>query len=331
MNEDPHLTFDINTPGLSTGHLVVPAGNDFETLAIPVVSLNKGDGPRILITGANHGNELEGPLVARRLMAWLPEAQTCGRIVIVPVLNPPAVRGSSRNTPIDGLNLNRTFPGRPDGSISERISDALCRVLVTEADIVFDLHSMGPPFISVPMVITHPISDPDLMAKTLRLGQSMKMPITLLWEHNETAGMFDSWVHGQGKIFICTEFGGGVLTLEDLNIYEAGVRNGLINLGVIDGKPEVPPYRQQKACQTLETLLVDKVASPLPGIFEPACSVLQIVQQGDIIGKVHPVDSVSSESLIIRSPSEGTICTIRTGSFVAEDQDLAIIARPVAT
>ncbi|MER8550338.1 succinylglutamate desuccinylase/aspartoacylase family protein [Mesorhizobium sp. M1169] len=53
------------------------------------------------MTGGNHGNELEGPLVARRLIEWLPEAQTCGRVIVLPVRNPLAVQAWSRNTSAD--------------------------------------------------------------------------------------------------------------------------------------------------------------------------------------------------------------------------------------
>lgn len=134
MSQAPHLTFDLDTPGLSTGYLVVPEGADCEALSLPVFSHNKGEGPRLLITGGCHGNELEGPLVARRLIEWLPETQTCGRIIILPELNPPAVKAWGRNTPIDGLNLNRAFPGRADGSVTERIADAVARILVPMAD-----------------------------------------------------------------------------------------------------------------------------------------------------------------------------------------------------
>ncbi|MER8887279.1 succinylglutamate desuccinylase/aspartoacylase family protein [Mesorhizobium sp. M0816] len=329
MSEAPHLTFNIDAPGLSTGHLAVPKGTDCEALSIPVFSLNRGEGPRLLITGGNHGNELEGPIVARRLIEWLPEVQTCGRILIVPVLNPPAVRAWSRNTPVDGLNLNRMFPGRADGSVSERIADAVCRVLVPEADTVFDLHSMGPRWDSAPAVITHPIADADLMAKTLHLGESFKLPVTLLWEHDQTAGMFDTWVHSQGKVFICTEFGGGTVGFEDLKIYETGVRNGLIALGLIEETVDIPTYRQQKFSQTLETLLSDKVTSPAAGIFEPRCSVLQKVQQGDLIGKLHPMNSVSADSVDIRAPSNSIVCTIKSGAHVIVNEEVAIIARPL--
>ncbi|RWF80315.1 MAG: succinylglutamate desuccinylase/aspartoacylase family protein [Mesorhizobium sp.] len=330
MNEAPHLTFDLDTTGVSTGHLVVPKGADCEALSLGVFSCNRGEGPTLLITGGNHGNELEGPIVARRLVEWLPEAQKCGRIIIVPEINPLAVQAWTRNTPIDGKNLNRVFPGRSDGSVSERIADAISRLLLPMVDTIFDLHSFGPTWNFPPAVITHPIADVDLMTKTLRISEAFKLPVTLLWEHNDTAGMFDTWAHSQGKIFICTEFGGGTVGAEALTIYEAGVRNGLIALGLVEGKAEYPTFRQQKSGQTLETNPSDQLKSPAPGIFEPRCSVLDEVKQGDLIGILHPMDSLSADSIDIRAPTTSIVCGIRSGVYVQGNEEVASLARPLA-
>ncbi|MER9128054.1 succinylglutamate desuccinylase/aspartoacylase family protein [Mesorhizobium sp. M0959] len=298
MSEAPHLTFDLDAPGMSTGHVIVPRGADCEALSLPVFSLNKGEGPLILITGGCHGNELEGPIVARRLVEWLPKAQTCGRVIILPVLNPLAVQAWSRNTPIDGLNLNRVFPGRADGSVTERIADAVSRQLLPMADTVFDLHSFGPTWDFLPASTTHPIADADLMAKTIRMAEAFKLPMTLVWECHDTPGMFDILVQNQGKVFVCAEFGGGTVGSEALLIYEAGVRNALIALGLVEGKAECPTFRQRKSTQTLETLSSDELKSPARGIFEPRCSVLDEVKQGDLIGILHPMDSLSDRSIV---------------------------------
>ncbi|BAB52422.1 succinylglutamate desuccinylase/aspartoacylase family protein [Mesorhizobium japonicum] len=107
------------------------------------------------------------------------------------------------------------------------------------------------------------------------------------------------------------------------------LRNGLITLGLIKGTVDIPTYRQQKLSQTLETLLSDKVTSPDIGIFEPRCSVLQKVQQGDIIGKLHPMDSVSAQSIDICAPSTSIVCTIKSGAHVSVNEEVAIIARPL--
>ncbi|TIL63531.1 succinylglutamate desuccinylase/aspartoacylase family protein [Mesorhizobium sp.] len=329
MSKTSHLTFDLNKPGVSTGHLIVPKGADCEALSLPVFSLNKGKGPRLLITGGCHGNELEGPIIARRVIDWLRGAQTCGRVIIVPELNPLAVQAWSRNTPIDGLNLNRVFPGRADGSVTERIADAVSRLLLPMADTVLDLHSFGPLWEFPPATTTHPIADADLMAKTLRMAEAFKLPMTLVWEHDDTPGMFDTFAQNQGKVFVCAELGGGTVGAEDLGIYETGVRNALIALGLVEGEAEYPTFRQQKSSQTLETLTSDVLKSPARGIFEPRCSVLDEVKQGDLIGILHPMDSLSADSIDIRAPTTSTVCAVKSGLHVEVNEGLAYLGRPL--
>ncbi|MER8461185.1 succinylglutamate desuccinylase/aspartoacylase family protein [Mesorhizobium sp. M1300] len=128
--------------------------------------------------------------------------------------------------------------------------------------------------------------------------------------------MFDTRAHSQGKVFICTEFGGGLVGAEPLAIYEAGVRNGLIALGLIEGKAEYPTFRQQKSANHLETHPSDQVKSPAPGIFEPRCSVLDEVKQGELIGILHPMDSPSADSIDIRASTTSIVCGIRSGVYV---------------
>ncbi|RWL09288.1 MAG: peptidase M14 [Mesorhizobium sp.] len=329
MSTTSHLTIDLDKGGMNTGHLIVSKGADSEALSLPVFSLDKGKGPRVLITGGCHGNEFEGPIVARRIIDWLPGAQTCGRIVVLPTLNPPALQAWSRNTPIDGLNLNRVFPGRADGSVTERIADAVSRLLVPMADVVLDLHSFGPNWNVPPLSTTHPIADADLMAKTLRMAEAFKLPLTLVWEHDETPGMFDTFVQNLGKVFVCAELGGGTVGAEDLAIYEAGLRNALIALGLVEGKAEHPMFRQKTTNLMLETLSSDVQKSPARGIFEPCCSVLDELRQGDLIGVVRSIDSLA-ESVDVRAPTTSIVCAIKSGTHVEVNDGLAYLGRPLA-
>ncbi|MDX8449881.1 succinylglutamate desuccinylase/aspartoacylase family protein [Mesorhizobium captivum] len=328
MSETSHIAFDVDKLGTSKGHLVVAKGTDCEALSLPIISINRGAGPRLLITGGCHGNELEGPIVARRLIEWLHEAQSCGRVIIVPVLNLPAVQAWSRTTPIDGLNLNRVFPGRADGSVTERIADAVSRLLLPMAETVFDLHS-SPTWNFPPASTTHPIADADLMRKTLRMAEAFKLPLTLVWEHGDTAGMFDTLVQRQGKVFVCPELGGGAVSADALAIAETGVRNALIELGLVEGTAEYPKFRQKETSMTLETLLSDQLKSPTRGIFEPRCSVLDQVKQGDSIGILYPTDSLSADPIDIRAPTTSIVCAVRSGRHVEFNEEVAYLGRPL--
>ena len=83
--------------------------------------------------------ELRREVVARSL----DPAKVTGTVIIVPAMNYPAFRAGTRTSPIDKGNLNRTFPGRPDGTVTEKIADYFQRYLLPKTDIVLDFHSGG--------------------------------------------------------------------------------------------------------------------------------------------------------------------------------------------
>lgn len=327
MAEECYITFDPNKIGVSEGHLVIPKGNNEEPLRLRVVSHNRGDGPRVLITAGSHGNEGEGPIVARRALEWLPSLQRAGRVIVVPALNSSALEGWSRQSPLDGLDLNRIFPGRAAGSISERIADAVVRLLLPLADVVFDLHSNGPKWGGVPASTFYPIADAHLMLRTLRIAESFLLPATMVWD-GEDPGMFDSVAVKQGKVFVCGELGAGLITPGSLAIAEAGVRNALIGLGIVDGRAEPPTFLQKKQSQTYRTLSSDYLCSPRRGVFEPRCSVLEHVSEGNVVGVVHPLDLSASGSIEIRSPITAVVCNVRTSMVVECNDRVVVLGRP---
>ena len=101
------------------GFLRLPYSRDnsaWGSVMIPVAVIRNGDGPTALLTGGNHGDEYEGPLALFELARTLDPAEVRGTVIIVPALNYPAFRAGTRTSPIDGGNLNRSFPGRPDGT-----------------------------------------------------------------------------------------------------------------------------------------------------------------------------------------------------------------------
>lgn len=97
---------------------------------IPPTVIRGGAGPTALLTGGNHGDEDEGPIARRQLARELEPGQVAVRVIILPRMNHPAVRAGTRVSPIDGVNMNRCFPGRPDGTVTERIAHYVDSVLV---------------------------------------------------------------------------------------------------------------------------------------------------------------------------------------------------------
>ena len=124
----------------------VPADLGTLTVDIPLTLVNGArPGPRVVITGGRARRRVHRqwtpPLGWRR--CWTPE-EVSGQVVICPVANPPAVyQGRLNVSPIDGVNINRVFPGDPDGGPTERLAAWLFAHLIDGADAYVDLHSGG--------------------------------------------------------------------------------------------------------------------------------------------------------------------------------------------
>ncbi|TGV17774.1 succinylglutamate desuccinylase/aspartoacylase family protein, partial [Mesorhizobium sp. M4B.F.Ca.ET.143.01.1.1] len=128
---------------------------------IPICVIRNGKGPAALLTGGNHGDEYEGPLALYELARTLDPSQVSGTVIIVPAMNYPAFRAGTRTSPIDKGNMNRSFPGRPDGTVTEKIADYFQRELLPRADIVFDFHSGGKTLDFVPFCAAHTLPDKE--------------------------------------------------------------------------------------------------------------------------------------------------------------------------
>src|SRR5579872_6878674 len=128
---------DFTRVGKHQSHLRVPVSTNisaYGTVPIPITVIKHGKGPTILITGGVHGDEYEGPIALVKLAQRLTPAVVQGRVVLVPALNLPAVLAGARLSPMDGLNLNRVFPGDPNGSVTSMIAHYVSTELIPMAD-----------------------------------------------------------------------------------------------------------------------------------------------------------------------------------------------------
>src|SRR5690349_18496986 len=98
-----------------------------EPIRVPLVIVNgRRPGPRLCLTAGVHAAEYPAIDAVMRTVRELDPATLAGAVVAVPVVNPPMFqRRAGFLSPIDGLNLNRTAPGRPDGTISEILADVM--------------------------------------------------------------------------------------------------------------------------------------------------------------------------------------------------------------
>ena len=141
MRKNPiTATIPLNEEGAHHGFLKLPVSRDLSawgSVMIPISVIKNGDGPTALLSGANHGDEYEGPIVLQQLAYELTPRDISGRLIIVPYMNFPAFQTARRTSPLDGINLNRCFPGKPDGTPTEKIADYFLTQLVPQADVSY--------------------------------------------------------------------------------------------------------------------------------------------------------------------------------------------------
>src|ERR1700761_8931505 len=239
-------TVDFEADGEQHGFLKLPySRNDsaWGAVMIPVTVIRRGEGPTVLLTGGNHGDEYEGPIALAKLASTLKASDVNGRVIIVPFMNYPAFRAGSRTSPIDRGNLNRSFPGKPDGSVTEKIADYFQRYLLPLADYVLDLHAGGRTLDFVPFAAVHVLNNTKQQARCEAAMRAFGAPYSMRMLELDSIGLFDTAVEEAGKVFVSTELGGGgTATVASVAVTERGVRGFLANAGVLASvvKDEAP-------------------------------------------------------------------------------------------
>lgn len=126
----------------ASGNLAVPARAGDQGTTVPVTIVHgKAPGPVLALVAGTHGYEYPPILAAQRLRATVDPATLAGTLVIVHAANVPSLFGRTiYYSPVDGKNLNRAFPGKADGTLSERIAEVITREIIERATHVIDMH-----------------------------------------------------------------------------------------------------------------------------------------------------------------------------------------------
>lgn len=321
------------TQGKHSAWIEVPAGKSAEPVRLPITVIHKGEGPSVLFTGGNHGDEYEGPIAIHRMIREM-EAKDliCGTVILMPALNPPAVEAGTRVSPIDGKNLNREFPGKSRGTVTQRIAHMITQHILPHADVVLDLHAGGKTSDITPSVMIHKLRSKERMVRTLGVMKAFRAPVGILIKEFDSEGMLDTTVERLGKIFGCCELGGlGRVTPETVDVTWTGMNNVLKHLGMMKGRLHTPQWRNKRRCRVVEALSFKRyLMAPVAGIFEPFVDIDETVRKGEPLGRILSLDDPLEEPVICRSPADGILfqrhafCLVETGrklALVAEETD----------
>jgi predicted deacylase len=290
---------------ISRTALHVPGGADAEDIDLPLlIARGAQPGPHVVVLGGVHGDEYEGRAAAALISRDLQSALLRGSVSIIPTANAPACEAGTRTSPIDNLNLARTFPGSPQGSVTERIADVLAS-LIRQSDFLIDLHSAGQQY-AMPLLCGSYVADDSLGERCEAAALAFGAPI--FWAHPEIApGRSLSVALEAGIPCLYAECGGGGrVRPADLATYRHGVRRVLAHLGML-APIDTPPPPSLRLCSGGNVDLALSVSHP--GILVEHVGVLDRVCAGDLLGTVH--DSFGTPLQELRAPTGGILVMAR--------------------
>ncbi len=296
-------------------------------ILVPIVSIKNGKGPTILFVGGNHGGEYEGPVALLKLSRSLQPDQVHGHVIILPALNLPAVMAGERVSPIDHLDMNRTFPGKYNGTVSQIIAHYVHEGILPLCDAVIDIHSGGYSLDMFSYNSMHFLTDRELRERTMAALLAFNAPISLIMREFTGEGLLDYAVEGMGKIFLCAEIGGaGRLTPGTIQLAENGIQNLLKHFRLIDG--DVPPS-STRLMEIPEPEYYTYAATS--GIYEPFFALGSMVKAGQVLGQVHYPDNPACQPEEMVNRRTGILTCTRGPGFVARGDCVAVIARELGT
>jgi predicted deacylase len=231
-----------------------------------------------------------------------------GTLILVPVANPMAFYAGARRTPADLGDLNRSFPGAPDGTMSERLANFLFTEFVLGNDFVLSMHCFGHTTTTVPYV-----EYPDEPTALGRKAFAAAMALGLEYAHPYTwhPGLLGSQAMRSGIPAIEPEVGGiGTITSGGQQAYRQIVYALLTHLKML---PADPAHQAESEHTSMIVDHTDVLAN-FAGLFRTDIRLGQRVEKNELLGFVHDLAGAPLQEL--RAPKAGIVAIQRTFASV---------------
>lgn len=334
---------DFRKTGIQLGYAPLTHSDnvyDNSIIPVPMAVISSGSGPTALLVAGTHGDEYEGQVLLHDLIRnVLPEYLT-GTLIIVPSANTPAVRSGTRVSPIDGGNLNRSYPGGSSSDPTSQIARVIANELVPRADVVLDLHSGGSNANYLPCTFLYRGPSEELWQQKAEAAEALGLPYVMIVPPRLEPGSLSTAGDDAGLLTLSTELGGGGTV--DKNILESA-RNGLTRLlttvGILkspdaeaptyvgnDGARSPAGYAADSAPQWVELLPDSAVVSTASGLLEPHVELGQHVTAGQLVARVHFIEELEREPKSYFADRDGIVAIMRRPTLVVNGSHLLHIA-----
>jgi N2-acetyl-L-2,4-diaminobutanoate deacetylase len=268
--------------------------------------------PRLLAVAGHHGDEQEGPAALITLWQQLQPQTLYGSLVMVPVLNPPAFQAVRRTSYEDQLDMNRIFPGSPQGTVTERLAHAFCGQLAPRADLILSMHGWSAGYLVEPYV-EYPRSG-KVSEKSRLAASAFGLPLVNPLEAGP--GRLLTEASNLGVPIIEVEIGGQATSLPARRaLYETGTLNLLRHLGILHGRARRSPG--PRAVDRTE------IFAPAGGMLRTELAVGSRVRKGQTLATIFDLNLRPLTA--VTSPQAGVLGVARLAASVLPGQLVATI------
>jgi uncharacterized protein len=309
-------TARLTGPGVAKGVLKIGEAPDGAALDIPVVIVRGRKGGKTLwLHGCVHGNEYCGTYVIHEFLRGLDQKKLKGTVVALPVLNKPAFQSKQRMSPYEGFHggdLNRQFPGNPDGTQTQQMAHAIYEPLKLHADVLIDFHTAMTPDVRWALF---PKAGGEVEALSEKVARAFGYRSTLPAPTDILAGSAMMTAAKDGIASYIVECGGKNRSFTDEAVTDAveRLRNALRALDMLDG-----PVTDHGKLTYFSNF--DWVTSGQGGLFERSVRCGDRVEKDSVIGQFY--DVYGNRSGEAKAPNAGIVLAIHPGPVMAVGETL---------
>lgn len=316
-------------PGeMASGFLEVSAGVDSATRIPITVARGRTRGPTLALIAGTHGSEVAPIVALQRVRRELDPSRLTGTVILVHVANMPSyLKRTIYYSPVDGRNLNRVYPGRPDGTVSERIAWTITREVIERADFLVDMHagdgneSLRPYSYWMPIRVDARV---DSLAREMALAWGLDhIVVDTTRPRDPNASAYTSnTAMTRGKPAITSEIGFLGTTGEEVVQRNVTSAFRLLRwLRMWPGEVEMVEHPVWLARTVVLT-------SPATGIWYPMVERGHTVQEGTVIGVV--TDFFGGTGTLVRAPFAGAVLYVVATPATTAGEPLGMIGEPRA-
>lgn len=334
MSNPISTDIDFARDGKQMGYLRLPYSvhrSAYGFLPFPVACLKNGDGPNIFLSAGVHGDEYEGQIAMSRLIQDLDAKDVRGRIIILPMANFPAGQAGLRVSPLDDVNLNRSFPGDPNGTPTQIIAHYIETVLMPGTDLHVDIHSGGSSLMYLPCSM--PDWTPNCVMPKERVHELCRLfgaPYQMTFAEDTEGRYISAAANRLGIASIGAELGGGGrLTGAYADIAYWGILRILKDMGayagsLVDAAPklepvEILPVMASQYCHAMEA-----------GVVEHIVALGDRIANGQLVARIHHPETPGKAPTLVHAREGGMVICLRAMGRVERGDCIGHWAGPSA-